>query len=129
MSCPNGSKQIELRFNKEGLPVIKDKKPWLIVGSILKKFLEDRNTARKHPLRFGEFFCVGCKQPRPPAGEMTEYQTSSTGSPLMSAICPLCEKMMKLRVSVSSLKTWECSFEVKITSIDRNVQARPLPTP
>ena len=50
------------KWMKIGLKTIDSKKPSLIHGSDLKKFLEKHNEKLKKHLGFEEFFCVTCKE-------------------------------------------------------------------
>jgi len=52
-------------WRKNGLRVIdEDSKPYLVIGSELKRFISEREQKRKHPLKPGEFYCPRCQRPR-----------------------------------------------------------------
>jgi excisionase family DNA binding protein len=73
---------------QEGLEAIADKRPWLIRGSDLKAFLDDRASRRKRPCKTGEMYCFTCRSPREPAGGMLDYVPQTALSGLVMALCP-----------------------------------------
>ena len=78
----------------EGLPVIGDRKPFLIRGSDLKAFLEARAKRRKQPLADGEFYCFACRKPRRPVAGLLDYETAANGAGRLVGLCAVCETVM-----------------------------------
>lgn len=89
---------------KRGLPVSDDKRPMLILGRALVEFLQARRAKNKRPCQPGEIYCVRCRDPQPPAGDMAEYQPVNTTSGNLTGICPSCESMMYRRVNLAKLE-------------------------
>ncbi len=89
---------------KRGLPICDSKKPMLIHGRDLAEFLQVHRTQNKRPCQPGELYCVRCKTPKAPAGDMAEFiaVTASLGN--LIAICPTCEALMNRRVSLAKLE-------------------------
>jgi len=58
---------------KHGLPTINDKRPMPILGSELAAFHQARRTKNKRKCKPGEIYCVKCRAPKMPDGEV-EYQ-------------------------------------------------------
>src|SRR5260370_3642863 len=58
---------------RDGLPLIDDQRPALIQGRDLAEFLRKRCQAAKHPCPTGYLFCLKCRTPKEPAGQMAEY--------------------------------------------------------
>ena len=58
---------------KEGLATIDDKRPMLILGHVLAAFLQARRVKNKQTCKPGELYCVRCRAPRSPAGNMADY--------------------------------------------------------
>jgi excisionase family DNA binding protein len=56
-----------------GLPHIASPRPILILGHDLKRFLDDRRKSARKPCSTGELFCLKCRAPRRPAGQMLDY--------------------------------------------------------
>ena len=59
---------------KAGLPTCDSKRPTLILGRELAAYLQARRTKNKRPCQPGEIYCVRCRAPKSPAGDMAEYQ-------------------------------------------------------
>jgi excisionase family DNA binding protein len=57
---------------KNGLPVLDDRRPALILGSDLKGFLARQRKARRQPCQPGEIFCVKCRKPQKPDGAVAD---------------------------------------------------------
>jgi hypothetical protein len=91
------------RWIKDGLPTCDKKRPTLIVGEILASFLQARRTKNKQTCRPGEIYCVRCRSPKTPAGDMADFDpvTSEIGN--LVAICPDCSSLMNRRVNLSKL--------------------------
>ena len=62
---------------KAGLPTCDDKRPMLILGRDLAAFLQARRTKNKQTCQPGEIYCVRCRAPKMPAGDMAEYLPSN----------------------------------------------------
>ncbi len=88
---------------KKGLPTIDDKRPMLILGYDLSAFLQARRVKNKCTCKPGEIYCVRCRTPKSPAGDMADYEslTESTGS--LIGICPDCDTVIYRRVSLAIL--------------------------
>jgi excisionase family DNA binding protein len=76
------------------LPATTDRKPWLIDGRDLKRFLETRNQAAKRPLGLGEFYCLGCRDRRRPDGGLVDYRPRIPAHGMLSGLCPACGQEM-----------------------------------
>jgi hypothetical protein len=74
---------------KAGLPTCDSKRPTLILGRELTAYLQARRTKNKRPCKPVEIYCVGCRAPKRPAGEMAEYQptTATSGTRLHRRAC------------------------------------------
>ena len=59
-----------LRF---GLKPIDDRRPTMIRGEELRRFLSERRIKRKRPTPLGMIFCLRCREPRRPALDMAKY--------------------------------------------------------
>jgi hypothetical protein len=89
---------------KRGLPTIDDRRPLLILGRDLADFLRDRRTKNKQTCQPGEMYCMRCRTPRKPAGDMADYQAVTATLGDLVAICPECNAMMYRRVSLAKLE-------------------------
>lgn len=76
---------------KAGLPVLNSKRPVLILGFKLRKFLQTRYAKTKNPLAVGEFYCMHCRQPKKPLGMMADYLPVNPRCGRLMALCESCE--------------------------------------
>jgi hypothetical protein len=88
---------------KAGLPVCDDMRPQLILGRELAAFLQSRRAKKKRPCAAGEMYCVRCRVPRLPAGEMADFLKKTDALGNLVGICPHCSAMMYRRASVAQL--------------------------
>jgi hypothetical protein len=58
---------------KWGLPTSDDRRPMLILGADLVVFLRARRVEDKRTCQSGKMYCVRCRAPRAPAGDMADY--------------------------------------------------------
>lgn len=90
------------RWLKDGLPHLKDQRPFLILGSDLKAFLEKRRKP-KQTCRIDECFCMSCKAPRRPALGEVEFHPINPHGGNLRALCEHCTTVMHKRLSVTKL--------------------------
>lgn len=91
------------RWIKDGLSTIDDKRPMLILGQVLLAFLQTRRAKNKQPCKPGELYCVRCRSPKSPAGNMVEYSPITEKFGNLIAICPDCDAFMNRRVSLAKI--------------------------
>lgn len=113
---------------KAGLPTCDGKRPTLILGRELADYLQARRTKNKRPCQPGEIYCVRCRAPKRPAGDMAEYQriTASLGN--LSGICPDCEGMIFRRASLAKLAQIRGKLDITFVEVRRQVNERKSPT-
>lgn len=99
----NTHKNTVRRWVKEGLTTTDDKHPMLILGHVLSSFLQVRRTKNKRTCKPGEIYCVRCRAPKPPAGNMAEYSSINDKLGNLTAICPDCHSIMNRRVSLAKI--------------------------
>ena len=91
------------RWVKEVLAAIDNKRPMLILGHGLVEFLQNRRAKSKQPCKPGELYCVRCRSPKSPAGDMAEYSPITEKFGNLIAICPDCDAFMNRRVSLAKI--------------------------
>jgi hypothetical protein len=100
---------------KDGLPTVPGPRPALIQGLDLRRFLEARRSAAKRPCASGHMYCLRCREPRRPAGNMVDYLPNSGGAlGNLRAICSTCGTFMHRRIARAKLREicseWEIAF-------------------
>lgn len=113
---------------KRGLPICDSKKPMLILGKDLAEFLRERRTKNKQACQPGELYCVRCRSPKAPAGDMADYVqvTESLGN--LVAICPDCEAFMNRRVSLAKLGQICGQLDITMPQALRHINERNQPS-
>jgi hypothetical protein len=106
---------------KAGLQAIDGRRPTLILGSELRRFLVSRRAARKRPTPLGMIYCLRCREPRPPAGGIADYEPRTPGAGDLVGICPVCEAMLYRRVNLAKLDAVRGRLEVRVTQADLRI--------
>lgn len=112
---------------RAGLPTCDSNRPMLILGRELVAFLKARRTKNKRPCQPGEIYCVRCRAPKRPAGDMADYQplTASLGN--LTGICPDCQGMIYRRASVAKLAHVQGKLDITFAEVQRQVNERDSP--
>jgi hypothetical protein len=97
---------------KGGLATSDDKRPMLILGRVLVVFLQNRRAKHKQTCKPGELYCVRCRAPKPPAGDMAEYSPITEKFGNLSGICPDCETFMNRHVSLAKIEQIRGKMEI-----------------
>ena len=90
------------RWIAAGLPTIDERRPLIIDGEDLRGFIDARRH-KKQTCRPGEFFCLGSKAPRRPAGDMADYILKTASRGLLRGICPICDGFIHRAASLSTI--------------------------
>ena len=98
---------------KDGLTPIDNKRPMLILGSDLIEFLKVHREKNKQRCKPGQLYCVRCRVPRFPAGDMADYVPVTEKFGNLIAICPDCDSIMNRRVSLARI--WEVCANLDVT--------------
>jgi excisionase family DNA binding protein len=99
------------RWLDRGLPAIRDRRPLLILGEDLAAYMADK-ARPKQSCPPGFCFCVKCRRPRRPAGDMAEFIAINAQSGNLRALCPECGTLMHRRTSISQLETIRAFLDV-----------------
>lgn len=99
---------------RNGLPVLNTKRPTLILGSVLRDFLDLQRTKRKVALDPDQLFCLTCKQPRTPYGLMVDYIPRDGRTGRLSGLCGVCGGTCNRIASQTSLTRLGAIFDVAI---------------
>ncbi|QGX97471.1 DNA-binding protein [Roseovarius faecimaris] len=78
------------KWPKQGLPVITDKRPYLVRGADLIDFLTKRIEQNRCPMGKRQFHCMTCHAPRDAETGSLAYTTQTTRTGRLSALCGTC---------------------------------------
>jgi Helix-turn-helix domain len=113
---------------KAGLPTCDSKRPMLILGHDLAAFLQARRAKNKQDCRPGEIYCVRCRAPKFPAGDMADYQPVTEKLGNLTAICPDCHCIINRRVSLAKLGHVQGRMDITFPQALRRVSESSQPT-
>jgi len=113
---------------KEGLETINYKRPMLILGPVLKEFLHGRRLKNKQTCKPGELYCVRCRAPRLPAGNMADYTPVTEKFGNLVAICPDCNSLMNRRVSKARIGEFNGKVDISFSEALRRLSERTKPS-
>ncbi len=116
------------RWVKEGLDTIDDKRPMLILGHVLIAFLQARRARNKQTCKPGELYCVRCRAPKSPAGNMADYTPVTEKFGNLVAICPDCNSLMNRRVSMTRIGEFLGKVDINFPEAFRHIKERINPS-
>ena len=103
---------------KNGLLTCDNRRPILILGRHLREFLDQQRKKNKKPCRPGTIYCVSCKTPQKPAGDMVDYLPTSDTRGRLIGICPSCNHMINQITSFSKLEQIRPYLDVTIRQVE-----------
>ena len=113
---------------KQGLPTSDQKRPFLILGRDLVAFLQVRRAKNKRPCQPGELYCVRCRAPKAPAGDMVEYKPVTATLGNLIAICPDCNAIMNRRASLAKLEQIRGCLDITMPQALQHIGEGDQPT-
>jgi Helix-turn-helix domain len=91
------------KWLEQGLPTIDDRRPTLILGRDLSRFLQERRQKAKQSCGAGRIYCIACRAPKIPAGNMAECTPIGALAGSLCGICPDCDRLMYRRVNLARI--------------------------
>jgi hypothetical protein len=113
---------------RAGLKTIDGTRPTLILGSELRRFLTERRARSKRPTPPGMIYCVRCREPRRPAGNMVDYLPRTATSGDLQGICPDCNTLLYRRVNCAAIEAVRAGLDVTITEATCAITQREEPS-
>ena len=112
------------RWVKEGLTTTDDRRPMLVLGCVLAAFLQARRAKNKKTCKPGELYCVRCRAPKSPAGDMAEYSPITEKFGNLIAICPDCNALMNRHVSLAKIGEFQGKMDISFPEAVRHLIER-----
>jgi Zn-finger protein len=113
---------------KSGLSVLDERRPFLILGYVLKEFLKNRRVKNKRPCKPGQFYCFKCRAPQYPAGNMAEYHEVTDKFGDLIASCYDCGTTINQRVSLSKIEQICSKINVSFPEAQRQLNESEKPS-
>lgn len=113
---------------KAGLPTVDCTRPVLIHGIEFQEWWAKRRKVAQRPLQPGQLYCFKCREPRPPALGMVDYDPFNATSGNLKALCTCCATPMHRRTRLASIAATMPGCDVRILEGETRLGAiQPLP--
>jgi len=106
-------KNAVLRWLKEGLQADTTRRPYLIRGDELIRFLDDRQKSKRQKCSFDEFFCFKCRAPRKAYEAIADLTIESPTRFRIKGLCAACGTSVNKVQGIKNLPKIEASFHVQ----------------
>ncbi len=103
-------------WRDEGMPVMMDQIPHLIMGYHAKDYLTTRKRKAKQSPKDHQVYCLRCKAPRDPFGMMADYIPINADRGRLKTLCGTCEAQCGRFVGVKELPRLSEKLEIAINS-------------
>ena len=112
---------------RQGLTPIDGQRPTVIRGVELRRFLTDRRARVRQTCGPGRIFCLPCRAPKVPAGNMADCIAVGETTGTLRGICPDCDRMIYRRVN--PLKLDAVCGELDVTVIQARLRIEETAQP
>ena len=102
-------------WTKNGLAVYDGIRPFLILGTDLKRFLINKNKAIKHKCKMSEIYCFKCRTPQNPNLETVNFMQQPNGVGRVFARCSSCDAKVNKYFSWRLLDALKSKFSLENT--------------
>jgi hypothetical protein len=97
-----------------GLPIMSERKPYLILGLDLRNFLRAKEKAAKCPLKLDELYCLSCRAGRKPLGMAAVCVLNNAKTSRLCGICDHCGASASRLISNTKADAFAQIFHFKI---------------
>jgi hypothetical protein len=118
-------KNAVLRWIKDGLRLIDQRKPYMIHGGDLVEYLTKKQSGRKHKCKPDEFFCFKCRVPRKAWGNVADIQIKNERKLSLSGLCAVCNTIVHRAGSVKKLPEYQKIFLIQTMQEPRITDRTP----
>lgn len=112
---------------QQGLAPIDGKRPTVIQGVELRRFLTARRTSTQQTCGPGRIFCLPCRAPKVPAGNMADCIAVTETNGTLRAICPDCERMIYRKINPKKLDAIRGDLDVTVTQAGPRIEETVSP--
>jgi hypothetical protein len=116
------------RWIPAGLPTTDTKRPLLIHGKDLRAFMCARKP-KKRSCTPSEFYCLRCRAPKRPAGEMVDYIPKTISRGLLRGICPTCDSLIHRAASLGTITQNRGGLDIAFPNGERRIDDLSSPLP
>jgi hypothetical protein len=113
---------------RQGLRAIDGLRPTVARGEEVRRFLTERRARAKRPTGPGHIYCLPCREPKVPAGNMAECVSTGETTGMLQGICPDCGRMIYRRINPQNLNGVRGDLDVTITQAGARIEETTRPT-
>src|SRR5262245_31358725 len=113
---------------KQGLAAIDDRRPILILGRELSRFLRERRQKAKKTCGPGGIYWLAGRAPEVPAGKMAECTPTAPLAGNLCGICPDCHRLIYRRVNLTKIDAVRSDLEITFTQPRPRIGERAAPS-
>lgn len=95
---------------KQGLQRIDNKKPYLIMGAELKRFIKYKRSKTKQKCQPNEFYCCKCRGPQKSRQNIVDINLINDRQILIMGVCSECHTKINRLSTIAKMKTIENIF-------------------
>ena len=100
-----------------GLPHCHSCRPALGLGGEVAAFIQAKRARNKQTCLPGEMYCLRCRLPRKPAGEMADFQPLNDKTGNLVGICPICNVIINRRVSIAKIALVQGDLDIRFLEL------------
>ncbi len=100
---------------RQGLKPIDGQRPTVVRGEEIRRFLVERRARAKQASGPSRIYCLPCRAPKVPAGNMAECVAVGNTTGTLQGICPDCGRMIYRKVNPQKLDAACGDLDVTIT--------------
>jgi hypothetical protein len=97
---------------KNGLPCLKERRPFLVLGIEAREYLKAERIAKKKTCKPNELFCMRCKLPTQPAENLVEYLPITATKGRLMGFCSHCECVVNKFIGIDSVVKYDLIFDL-----------------
>jgi len=112
---------------KQGLAAIDDRRPILILGRELSRFLRERRQKAKKTCGPGRIYCIACRAPKVPAAKTAECIPTGPLAGNLCGICPDCDRLIYRRVNLAKIDAIRGDLEITFTQPRPSIEETTKP--
>src|SRR5262245_66425662 len=113
---------------QQGLTTIDDRRPTLVLGSELSRFLRERRQSTKQTCGPGRIFCIACRAPKVPACNIADCIPTSPSVGSLCGICRDCGRLIYRRRSPAQIDAIRGNLEIKLTQAPTRIRESTAPS-
>jgi hypothetical protein len=107
---------------RQGLSTVDGQRPTLVLGTELARFLRDRRGKAKQTCGPGRIYCIACRAPKAPAGNMADCIPIGSHAGNLCGICPDCDRLIYRRVNINKIDAVRGDLEITITQLEARLR-------